>query len=75
FAPFVAGIGAMKYPKYIGFCIAGGLLWVTGLTMMGYLFGQTEIVKNNFELVILGIIGISVLPMVIEVLRAKYAKD
>ena len=73
FAPFVAGIGAMKYPKYIGFCIAGGLLWVIGLTMMGYLFGQTELVKNNFELVILGIIGISVLPMVIEVLRAKYS--
>ncbi len=73
FAPFVAGIGAMKYPKYIGFCIAGGLLWVTGLTMMGYLFGQTEIVKKNFELVILGIIVVSVLPMIIEVLRAKYS--
>jgi membrane-associated protein len=75
FAPFVAGIGAMKYSKYIGFCIVGGLLWVTGLTMMGYLFGQTELVKKNFELVILGIIGISVLPMIIEVLRAKMAKD
>jgi membrane-associated protein len=75
FAPFVAGIGAMKYPKYIGFCIAGGLLWVTGLTMMGYLFGQTEIVKKNFELVILGIIVVSVLPMVIEILKAKFAKD
>jgi membrane-associated protein len=73
FAPFVAGIGAMKYSKYIGYCIGGGLLWVTGLTMMGYLFGQTELVKNNFELVILGIIGISVLPMVIEFLRAKYS--
>ncbi|MEY4937674.1 MAG: hypothetical protein RIS64_4033 [Bacteroidota bacterium] len=75
FAPFVAGIGAMKYSKYIGFCITGGLLWVIGLTMMGYLFGQTELVKKNFELVILGIIGISVLPMVIEVLRAKFAKN
>jgi membrane-associated protein len=74
FAPFVAGIGAMSYPKYIGYCIGGGILWVTGLTMLGYLFGQTELVKNNFELVILGIILVSVLPMVIEVLRAKFAK-
>jgi membrane-associated protein len=74
FAPFVAGIGAMSYPKYISYCIGGGILWVTGLTMLGYLFGQTELVKNNFELVILGIIVVSVLPMIIEVLRAKFAK-
>jgi membrane-associated protein len=71
FAPFVAGIGAMDYRKYIGYCIGGGILWVTGLTLLGYFFGQLEFVKKNFELVVLGIIFISVLPMVFEIVKAK----
>ena len=75
FAPFVAGIGAMDYRKYIGYCIGGGILWVTGLTLLGYYFGQLEFVKKNFELVVLGIIGISVLPMVFEVVKAKMGKN
>ena len=75
FAPFVAGIGAMDYRKYIGYCIAGGIFWVTGLTLLGYYFGQLEFVKKNFELVVLGIIGISVLPMVFEVVKAKMGKN
>ena len=75
FAPFVAGIGAMDYRKYIGYCIGGGILWVTGLTLLGYYFGQLELVKKNFELVVLGIIGISVLPMVFEIVKAKMAKN
>ena len=74
FAPFVAGIGAMDYRKYIGYCIGGGILWVTGLTLLGYYFGQLEFVKKNFELVVLGIIGISVLPMVFEIVKAKMNK-
>lgn len=74
FAPFVAGIGAMDYRKYIGYCIGGGILWVTGLTLLGYYFGQLEFVKKNFELVVLGIIGISVLPMVFEIVKAKMSK-
>ena len=75
FAPFVAGIGAMDYRKYIGYCIGGGILWVTGLTLLGYYFGQLEFVKKNFELVVLGIIGISVLPMVFEIVKAKMVKN
>jgi membrane-associated protein len=71
FAPFVAGIGAMDYRKYIGFCLGGGALWVTALTLLGFYFGKTEFVKNNFELVILGIIFISVLPAVIQVILSK----
>jgi membrane-associated protein len=74
FAPFVAGIGAMDYRKYIGFCIGGGILWVTGLTLLGYFFGQLEFVKKNFELVVLGIIAVSVLPMVFEIVKAKMNK-
>lgn len=75
FAPFVAGIGAMDYRKYIGFCIGGGILWVTGLTLLGYFFGQLEFVKKNFELVVLGIIAVSVLPMVFEIAKAKFNRE
>lgn len=74
FAPFVAGVGNMTYRNFIGFCVAGGLLWVSGLTLAGYFFGQIEFVKNNFEIVVLGIIGVSVLPIVFEFLRAWFGK-
>lgn len=74
FAPFVAGIGEMSYAKFIRFNIIGGIAWVTGLTMLGYIFGNIEIVKNNFEVVIFGIIGISLLPMIFEVVKAKLKK-
>ena len=71
FAPFVAGIGEMKYSRYILFCIVGGITWVSALTLLGYYFGGFDIVKNNFELVVLAIIGISVLPIIIEITKAK----
>ncbi len=74
FAPFVAGVGNMTYRRFIGYCMAGGILWVTGLTLAGYFFGQIPIVKNNFEIVVFGIIGISVLPILFEVLRTKFGK-
>lgn len=73
-APFVAGAGSMNYSRYIGFCIAGALLWVPSLTLLGYLFGNIPIIKNNFEIVILAIIGLSVLPMVWQFVKAKMAK-
>ncbi len=73
-APFVAGAGSMDYSRYIGFCIAGALLWVPSLTLLGNFFGNIPIVKNNFEIVILGIIGFSVLPMVWQFVKAKMAK-
>lgn len=71
FAPFVAGIGAMSYKKYITFCILGGLLWVNLLTLAGYFFGNLEFVKNNFELVIFAIILISIVPVFVQLLKAK----
>lgn len=74
FAPFVAGVGNMTYRKFIGYCFGGGILWVVSMTLAGYFFGQIPIVKNNFEIVVVGIIGFSILPMVIEVIRAKMRK-
>ena len=70
-APFVAGAGSMTYKKYIVNCILGAILWVGGVTILGYLAGNIPFVKTNFEIVIFGIIGISVLPIIIEVIRAK----
>lgn len=74
FAPFVAGVGKMDYRKFIGYCVSGGILWVTSLTLAGYFFGQIPIVKDNFEIVVLGIIGFSILPIVFEFMRAKFKK-
>lgn len=74
FAPFVAGVGSMTYRSFIGYCISGGILWVSLLTLSGYFFGQIPIVKDNFEIVVFGIIGISVLPIVVEFARAKWGK-
>ncbi|MCE7061705.1 DedA family protein [Dyadobacter sp. CY343] len=73
-APFVAGAGSMNYSKYIIYCIAGALLWVPALTLLGFFFGNMEIVKKNFELVIFGIIGLSILPMVFGYFKSKFAK-
>jgi membrane-associated protein len=71
FAPFVAGVGSMTYRKYITYCIVGAVLWVTLLTFAGYAFGQIPWIKNNFELVVLGIIGISLLPIAFEFIKNK----
>ncbi len=71
FAPFVAGVGKMEYRRFITFCLSGGALWVSGLTLAGYYFGQLPFVKNNFELVIFGILAFSVVPILVEVVRAR----
>jgi membrane-associated protein len=70
-APFVAGAGSMKYRNYILNCILGAVLWVVGLTSLGFIFGNIPIVKNNFEKVIIAIILISVLPMVIGFVKGR----
>jgi len=75
FAPFVAGVGSMTYKKYITYCIAGAIIWVTLLTMAGFLFGSHPWVKENFELVVFAIIGISLLPIVFEVIKHKLKKS
>jgi len=71
FAPFVAGIGAMTYSKFILYNVVGGVLWVFLFTLLGYFFGQWEIVKHNFEFVVLAIIGISIVPMIWEFVAEK----
>lgn len=74
FAPFVAGIGAMNYNQFIRYNIIGGFVWVIGLVLMGYFFGNLPFIQKNFELVIFGIIALSLLPMVIETIRARLKK-
>ena len=71
FAPFVAGVGNMTYRKYIIYCIAGAVLWVTLLTITGYAFGNIPWIKQNFELVVFGIILISLLPILFEFIKNK----
>src|SRR5262249_7919062 len=70
FAPFVAGIGEMRYAKFLLYNVVGGLLWVLSFTLLGYAFGNLPWVKKYFTLLIIGIIIVSVMPIVIEVYRA-----
>ena len=69
FAPFVAGIGEMKYMKFITYNVLGGLLWIFSLVGGGYFFGNLPVVKNNFSLVIFAVVVISVLPVIIGLFR------
>lgn len=71
FAPFVAGIGAMNYSKFILYNVAGGVAWVTIFTLLGYFFGNVPFVQHNFEYVIIAIVLISLLPAVWEVIAEK----
>jgi membrane-associated protein len=71
FAPFVAGVGAMTYPKFITYNVVGAVLWVGLFVLGGYFFGNIPAVRENFTLVILAIIAISVLPIAIEAVRAR----
>jgi membrane-associated protein len=71
FAPFVAGIGKMDYSYFITYNLAGGITWVALFTLLGYFFGNLEFVQKNFEVVIVVIILISVLPMVFEWWKAR----
>jgi len=73
FAPFVAGIGSMEYNRFIRYNVAGGLLWVIGLTLLGYFFGNLPFVRKNFETVIFCIIFISLLPMVFEFVKTRFS--
>jgi membrane-associated protein len=71
FVPFVAGAGAMRYSTFALFNLFGGVLWVGVCIGAGYLFGNIPVVKNNFSLVALGIVGVSLLPMLFEWLRHR----
>ncbi len=71
FAPFVAGMGTMRFRQYILFCVGGAFLWVGACVGAGYLFGNIPVVKQNFTLVVLAIIALSIMPGVIGYLRSR----
>ena len=71
FAPFVAGVGSMQYRRFITYNVIGGVVWVTLFLTVGYLVGNIPIIKNNFSLVTILIIIVSVVPMVLEVLKER----
>jgi membrane-associated protein len=71
FAPFVAGIGSMTYWKFLTYNVVGGIVWISSFVFAGYFFGNVPVVKNNFTLVIMAIIVLSVMPGVIEYIRHR----
>lgn len=71
FAPFVAGVGSMSYARFASFNIIGAILWVSIFIFLGYFIGSNELVQKNFTLIIFGIIFLSILPPIIEVIREK----
>lgn len=75
FAPFVAGIGMMRYRKFVLFSALGSVAWISSLTVAGYLFGNIPVVKNNLTLIIAGIILISLIPAISEFIRHRRSKQ
>ncbi|AQG80020.1 DedA family protein [Spirosoma montaniterrae] len=73
-APFVAGAGSMNYGTYIRNCIAGAILWVVSITLLGYFFGNIPFVQKNFELVVFGIVGLSIMPVIAGMLKRRFQK-
>ncbi len=71
FAPFMAGVGRMRYMRFLSFNIWGGIGWVLSMTLLGYNIGNIPAVRRNFEKVVIGIVLVSVLPMVFHALKSK----
>ena len=71
FAPFVAGIAQMRFRRFLGYSVSGGTAWIVAFILAGYQFGENEVVKRNFHLVIIAIVVISLLPAVVEFLRSR----
>lgn len=74
FAPFVAGIAHMHYPRFLGFSVAGSLLWVGGLVTLGYFFGNVPFIKQHLSLMVVGIIVLSLVPMILGLLRGRLGR-
>lgn len=74
FAPFVAGVAEMNYRRFFSFDILGGALWIGSMTIAGFFLGQFEVIRENIEKVALGIVFISVLPILIELIKARREK-
>ncbi len=71
FAPFMAGVGRMKYSRFLSFNVVGGIGWVLSMTLAGYNLGGVPVIRRNFEKVVIGIVVVSVLPMIIHYLRSR----
>ncbi|HUQ93733.1 MAG TPA: VTT domain-containing protein [Bryobacteraceae bacterium] len=71
FAPFIAGVGQMRYSRFLSFNIFGGIGWVVSMTMLGYMLGNVPIVRRHFDKVVVGIVLVSVLPMAFEYFRNR----
>lgn len=74
FAPFVAGIGTMSYSRFASYNVIGGIVWVVSFLFIGYFFGGLPVIKDNFTYVIFGIIILSILPPIVEILRERSKK-
>lgn len=74
FAPFAAGVGRMNYKKFFAYDVLGGVLWIGGLLAAGYLLGEVQFIRKHIDLVCIGIVGISVLPMLIGLVRSYLKK-
>ncbi|MDQ3046605.1 MAG: VTT domain-containing protein [Bacteroidota bacterium] len=74
FAPFVAGVAEMNYRKFLSFDVLGGAIWIGSLTFAGYFLGEIPWIRENIEMVALGIVFLSVLPIIFEMIKAKMAK-
>jgi len=72
FAPFVAGVARMPYPRFFGFSVFGTILWVGGLVTLGYFFGNVPFIKKNLSLLVVAIILLSLVPMIIGVVRSRF---
>jgi membrane-associated protein len=75
FAPFVAGVGSMTYSKFLLYNVVGGVAWVAIFVYVGYFFGNLDFVQNNFGLVAIAIILLSLIPIIIEIIKAKMKKS
>ncbi|PYC20392.1 DedA family protein [Pseudomonas mosselii] len=74
FAPFVAGIAHMHYPRFLAFSVTGSLLWVGGLVTLGYFFGNVPFIKQHLSLMVVGIIILSLVPMILGLLRGRFGR-
>ncbi|RRV06280.1 DedA family protein [Pseudomonas sp. v388] len=75
FAPFVAGVGRMNYPRFLMFSVLGSILWVGSLVTLGFFFGNVPFIKQNLTLLVLVIILLSLLPMIIGVIRSRTSRS
>lgn len=75
FAPIVAGVSNMKYRTFVTFNVIGGALWAIGVTLLGYFLGQIEVIEKNIELAAIVVVGISVIPIAVELLKARREKQ